>query len=201
MHISNSEIRAKARESLDGKIFGKRWLLAVLGGLIISAVLGAANYLCAGIATMLLCGPLYVGLYKFYLNISNNQEDIKVESVFDGCYNFSQNFMVGLMQSLLIFLWSLLFVIPGIVKSYSYALVYYIKAENPEMDWRQCLSESEIMMKGNKWRLFKLHFSFIGWMFFSLFTLGIGSLWVNAYMQVSTAVLYEEIKRERMYAC
>jgi uncharacterized membrane protein len=105
------------------------------------------------------------------------------------------------MQSLLIFLWSLLFVIPGIVKSYSYALVYYIKAENPEMDWRQCLSGSEIMMKGNKWRLFKLHFSFIGWMFLSLFTLGIGSLWVNAYMQVSTAVLYEEIKRERMYAC
>ena len=114
-------------------------------------------------------------------------------------YNFSQNFMVGLMHSLFIFLWSLLFFIPGIVKAYSYALVFYIKAENPEMDWRQCFDESENMMKGNKWRLYKLHLSFIGWIILSIFTLGIGALWVNAYMQTSNAVFYEEIKRERMY--
>ena len=200
MYISNSEIRAKARENLGPGIFNNTWIMAILGGLIISAVLGAANYLCAGIATMLLCGPLYVGLYKLYLKIANGDKEVKIETVFSGCYNFSQNFMVGLMYTLFIFLWSLLFVIPGIVKSYSYALVFYIKAENPDMDWRMCLDESESMMQGNKWRLFTLHLSFIGWFLLSMFTFGIGSFWVNAYLQTSTAVFYEELKRERMYA-
>ncbi len=200
MYISNSEIRARARFALGGEIFGKKWLMAVLGGLIISAILTAANYLCAGIATMLLCGPLYVGLYKFYLKIAHDDPEVRVENVLEGCYNFSQNFTLGVMHTLYIFLWSLLFIIPGIVKSYSYSLAYYIKAEHPEYDWRECLDESEMMMKGNKWRLFKLHFSFIGWMFLSLFTLGIGSLWVNAYMETSNAIFYEELKHERMYS-
>ena len=200
MYISNSEIRAKARQSLGSGIFTNTWFIAILGGLIISAILTAANYLCAGIGTMLLCGPLYVGLYKFYLRIAQGDKNVKIENVFEGCYNFSQNFMVGLMYTLFIFLWSLLLVIPGIVKSYSYALVFYIKSENPTMDWRECLDQSEKMMQGNKWRLFKLHMSFIGWILLSMLTLGIGSLWVNAYMQTATAIFYEELKREKMYA-
>lgn len=199
MNISNSEIRAKARAALGNEIFGRTWLMALLVGLIISAILGAANSLCMGLGSLLLSGPLYVGLYKTYLKIAQGDQDVKIETAFEGCYSFGPNLVLGLMHTLYIFLWTLLFIIPGIIKSYSYALAYYIKAEHPEYGWRECLNESEKMMQGNKMRLFILHLSFIGWALLSIFTFGLASLWVNAYQQTATAIFYEELKKEQLY--
>ena len=74
---------------------------------------------------------------------------------------FCMNFLVGLYT----FLWSLLFIIPGVIKSYSYAMTPYIMAENPEMTASEAITESCKIMSGNKWRLFSLQISFIGWDF------------------------------------
>ena len=196
MYSSNSNIRAKAREALGNNIFNRKWLLLVLMMAVISIVLSAANYIGCGLGTLLLSGPLYVGIYGVCLKMVRGYEDIKFESAFEGCHKFGPNLILGLMQTLIVLLWSLLFIIPGIVKSYSYALAYYIRAEHPEYDWRTCLNESERMMRGHKWRLFTLHLSFIGWIFLSFFTCGIGSIWVNAYQQMATTVFYEELKSE-----
>ena len=199
MYSSNSNIRARAREALGKNIFSRKWLMLVLMMAVTSIVLSAANYIGCGLGTLLLSGPLYVGIYGVCLKMIRGYEDIPFESAFEGCYKFGPNLILGLMQTLIVALWSLLFIIPGIVKSYSFALAYYIRADHPEYDWRTCLNESERMMKGHKWRLFTLHFSFIGWILLSILTCGIGFIWVNAYQQTATAIFYEELKSSAAY--
>lgn len=199
MYISNSEIRARARETLGTNIFDRRWFTLIGMQIVISLVLSAANYLCLGLGTLLLCGPLYVGLYKVYTQVARGDSFIKFDTVFEGCYNFGPNMSLGVMHTLKILLWSLLFIVPGIIKSHSYALAYYIKADHPEYGWRECLNESEAMMSGYKLKLFKLRLSFIGWFLLSILTLGIGMLWVDVYLQTATAIFYEELKYQREY--
>ena len=194
MYISNSEIRARARQALGNNIFSKRYLMLIGMTIAVSLILFAANYLCLGLGSLLLCGPLYVGLYKAFLKNAQGESNMTFGSLFEGCYDFGPNLGLGVMHSLLLTFWTFLFIIPGIIKSYSYALVYYIKAENPDYTWRECIAESQFLMKGYKMKLFKLHLSFIGWAILSLFTLGIGLLWLNSYIHTSTAIFYEELK-------
>ena len=100
-----------------------------------------------------------------------------------------------ILQFIYIFLWTLLLIIPGIVKSYSYSMAFYIMNDHPEYTATQCLDESRRMMNGHKLDLFCLHLSFIGWIIVSILTCGIGVLWVDPYMQLSQANFYEELKK------
>ena len=167
MKISNSEIRAKAREALGSSIFGRTWMMSLAAVAVISLIVNLASQVSCGIGTFLVTGPLYVGLHLAFLKLVRREDEMKIGSLFDGCNNFGSNMMLGVMYTVYITLWSLLFIIPGIIKSYSYSLIYYIKADHPEYGWRECLDESEKMMQGNKWRLFCLNFSFIGWIILS----------------------------------
>ena len=87
----------------------------------------------------------------------------------------------------------MLFIIPGIIASYSYAMTDYILAETPELTAKEAIERSKDMMEGNRWRLFCLEISFIGWGILSLLTLGIGSLWLTPYMEASMAAFYREV--------
>ena len=77
------------------------------------------------------------------------------------------------------------------IKSYSYQLVYYILFDNPTKDAKEIVEESEKLMNGNRWRLFCLELSFIGWSILTCFTLGIGMLWLMPYMVIAQIVFYE----------
>jgi uncharacterized membrane protein len=92
------------------------------------------------------------------------------------------------------FLWSLLFVIPGIVKAYAYSMAYYIKVDNPSWDWKTCIDESQKIMDGHKMELFLLELSFIGWWCVGLATCGIGMFWVAPYMNATRVHFYETIR-------
>lgn len=197
MRISNSEIRAKAREALGGGIFQKSWLLGLVILALVSFIFGVLGNMTCGIGTIVLTGPLYLGIHVCFLGVVRKEREMEVGSVFDGLNkNIGSNIMLGFMYTLLVMLWSLLCVIPGILKSYSYALIYYVKADHPEYDWKQCLDESERLMKGNRWQLFCLNLSFIGWSLLGALACGIGSLWVAPYIQASTAVFYNELKQQ-----
>ena len=99
------------------------------------------------------------------------------------------------MRDLYIFLWSLLFVVPGIIKTYEYRMVDYILSENPEMNYSEALALSSKMMKGNKWKAFVLDLSFIGWDILSSMTFGILDIfYVMPYKMSTNAALYEAIK-------
>lgn len=198
MKSTNYEIRAKAREALDRSIFSSSWMMSLVVVLIVSLILSAASYISCGIGTYLLTGPLNVGLSIAFLKLIRRQGKMEISTAFEGLNDFGSNLMVGLMTTVYVSLWTLLFIVPGIIKSYSYALVYYIKADHPEYGWRECLDESERLMRGNRLRLFKLQLGFIGWIIVGSLCCGIGTLWVNPYIQASVAVFYDELVAENV---
>ena len=95
-----------------------------------------------------------------------------------------------------IFLWSLLFIIPGIIKMFSYAMTTYILEDNPELSADEAIDRSRAMMKGHKFDLFWLILSFIGWFILCAFTLGIGLLWLMPYTNTTVAAFYEDVKAD-----
>ena len=215
---TSSELRADARYVLGGKIFEHSWMLAVVVCLIYSAINGAVNTFSSGfdnafsrssytsiaitlVASTLLLIPLDMGVKSYFLKLVRGKQP-NIGDTFNGLrFGYGDNVVLGLMASLLVGLWSLLFIIPGIIKAYSYAMCYYIKLDHPEYGWKDCLSESERMMKGNRWRLFCLQLSFIGWMIVGALCLGVGTLWVSAYQSTAVALFYEELKeKDQLYA-
>jgi uncharacterized membrane protein len=100
------------------------------------------------------------------------------------------------LMNFFISLWSLLLIIPGFIKFYAYALTPYILIDNPELSANQAINLSQKMMKGHKFDMFILHLSFIGWIFLSIFTFGIGLLWLLPYMMTAQAAFYQDVKKE-----
>lgn len=111
-------------------------------------------------------------------------------------------FIIQLLQVLFVTLWSLLFIIPGIVKSYAYSQAFFIykdrRNSTPEEypTSLECITESREMMKGHKLDLFVLHLSFIGWHLLEAFTLGIAALYVRPYLNTAEAVFYERLAQK-----
>jgi uncharacterized membrane protein len=101
-----------------------------------------------------------------------------------------------ILSYVLVFLWTLLFFIPGFIKTFSYAMTPYILDENPELGPSEAIHRSRLMMKGHKFDLFWLWLSFIGWGILNIFTCGIGSFWLMPYMYTSTAAFYQEVKAD-----
>lgn len=93
-------------------------------------------------------------------------------------------------------LWSLLLIIPGIVKACSYAMTPYILYDNPKLQGNAAIELSMRMMRGHKMKLCVLYLSFIGWFLLCILTLGIGFLWLKPYVQASKAAFYEDVKEE-----
>lgn len=103
-----------------------------------------------------------------------------------------------ILSSIYIFLWTLLLIIPGIIKSYSYALTPYILVEHPEMSANEAIEESMRLMDGHKFDLFYLQLSFIGWAILSILSLGLGFFWLIPYQMTAQAAFYRDIKNEAM---
>lgn len=99
-----------------------------------------------------------------------------------------------MLTSVFTFLWSLLFIIPGIIASLSYSMVYFIALDNLELSALDVIRKSKEMMRGHKGEYFVLGLSFIGWGILGIFTLGILYLWLIPYMQVTMANFYNELK-------
>ena len=187
--------RQIAWQKKDGK-WGTLALIALVYTLISAAcgALSAAIYI-GGIATILLIGPLTLGWAYVTLAVLRDKR-LDVNTLFDGFKQYGSALALTLVNSIFIFLWSLLLIVPGIIKSYSYALSYYILADNPQITQSEARKRSIEMMKGNKWRLFCLQFSFIGWWILCLLTFGILSLWVQPYQQTAVAAFYQSLLHE-----
>ena len=194
MNVTNSELRKRARQTLGGQIFSQKWLMGLAVCLVFSAIIAASSTVVPGIGSLILTGPMTFGLCLTFLYASRTKSEISFDNYFNGFKNFGQTFLLGLMQSIFIALWSLLFGIPGIVKSYSYSMAYYIMADHPEYDWNRCITESRNMMRGHKWQLFCLDFSFIGWIIVGTLCFGIGTLWVTPYQQAARTEFYRALK-------
>ncbi len=194
--MSRKEIKARAKAQLGNHIFGEKWLFALLVCLISSAISGVCNTI-TGIGTILslvVAGPLSFGVAYCFLKQTRDGEKMEIGDMFKGfTEDFKGNLVLGIMQSLFVALWSILFVIPGCVKGYAYSMAFYIKNDHPEYDWRMCLSESQRMMYGHKMELFVQDLSFIGWLFVGSLCFGVGALWVTPYMTAARTQFYDSL--------
>lgn len=144
--------------------------------------------------SIFVCNPLIVGSQKFFLNNIHEAAELKeIGSGFEKDYLNKVKIMF--MRNLFTFLWSLLLIVPGIIKSYEYRMVPYILAENGSVSQSEAFERSKKMMTGNKWKAFVFDLSYIGWQILSAITFGIvGIFYVNPYYHQGCAMLYDAIK-------
>ncbi len=166
--VPSRDIRAFARESLAGK-----WKIAAVGTLIymtittipqliLSTVLGSPA--AANLYFYLVSGAFNLGYAVFILNIFRNK-NVDYSQIFCGFERILKTVGLYLYTSLFIALWTMLFIVPGIIAAIRYSQVYYIFADNPDMPITEIVNESKRMMRTNKAKYFCLGFSFIGWIF------------------------------------
>ena len=192
--ISNKSIRAQARTVLSGNIFSRNWLMALLICLIHTFALKILDGF-AGIGTLLLFSFFAYGYACVFLPIiRGKKENVEPPAFIGGTEQIGGLIVLSLMTNLFVILWSLLFFIPGIVKSYAYAMAPYIKYDHPEYGWKRCLDESRSMMRGYKWKLFCLDLSFIGWNIVGMLCFFVGIYWVTPYNTAARVCFYNELK-------
>lgn len=184
------DFRQQAWAALKGK-----WKTAVLSTLIFTLLAYLINALpgIGSVAAIVLTGPLTLG-YVITMTKILHDEPVDVANTFDGFKNFLNSFVLYVVNALFVTLWSLLLVIPGIIKAYAYSMSYYILKDNPEMNGNDARKASIEMMRGHKWELFCLELSFIGWIILSSLTFGILLLWVKPYMETARVAFYEKLK-------
>lgn len=194
--MNRAELKAKAKEQIKGKI-GILFLITLIIGLITGvaeAVLSLIPFGIGSIVSAIIITPAFalsiVRVYQMLL-VGVTPE---VKDTFSGFDDFWSAFKVTFLVGLYTFLWSLLFIIPGIVKSYSYSMSLYILAENKGKPALECIEESKQMTDGHKMELFVLGLSFIGWMLLGAITFGIAYIWVIPYMNATFINAYESLK-------
>ena len=191
--MTRKEIKAMARLQIDGKI-GAFFLVSLVGGLVGS--IGSGFPLIGAIISLVLSSAMSLGMIHIRLHVAFERSyRPRVGDLFEGFHNFWPFLKVTLLSSLITMLWSILFIIPGIIKALAYSQAPYIIAENPNMPVMEALRLSERMMKGKKWDFFVLNLSFFGWALLSIPTLGLIMIWLDPYMQMSAVNFYNDVKR------
>ena len=207
----NSELLKEARESLTG-----RWGIAIgtflVYIIIISSLQGGGYkyqstvdsdqgfsyaysyaYSFTSLIYLIVAGPFALGIAIFSLNLARKME-ARFEQIFDGFRNFKTSFIAYLLTILFIFLWSLLLIIPGIIAALSYAMTFFIIADDESIEPMAAIDKSKKMMYGYKLQLFYLSLRFFGLALLCILTLGIGFLWLIPYTYVTMAKFYDAIK-------
>ena len=146
--------------------------------------------------SILVFNPLIVGCYRFFLQNSRGPAELnELGAGFRG--DWGNVVLVMFLKNLFLALWTMLFIIPGIVKAYAYRMVPYILKEHPELSGTQAITLSRQMMKGHKGDAFVLDLSFIGWILLSALTFGILHLfYVGPYIQATDAELYKVVRAD-----
>jgi len=212
---SNKDLMAGARMVLSGN-----WGMAVLGyvlytvlvmsfsmflfsSVLFVGIVGAASdtnpatatntmKFFAQIVELLVSGAFTVGFMGFFLGIAQDAE-ARLELLFVGFQRFWKSFGTYFFYSLFVLLWMLLFIIPGIIAAFRYAMVFFIIADDEDCGALEALGRSKEMMKGNKWKFFCLHWRFFWWGLLCMI-IPLGMLWLVPYMQTSFAKFYEDVK-------
>lgn len=228
--MSSSEIRARARQALTGKwpmavLVGL--VAALLGGVsdgislnlnlekdinelysispefaaILMGAIGVIGVFAFvfSLVMMVLGSVVRLGYCQYNLKLVDGKM-AHMGDLFSHFDRFGDAFLLRLLMLLFTFLWSLLFVIPGIIAAYKYAMAPYILLEDPNCTPLEAINRSKEMMEGHKGELFVLELSFIGWALLSVFTLGIGGLFLTPYTNAADAVFYRDLQAQERAA-
>lgn len=156
----------------------------VHGSLAIGGIMGLLHFIVGGV--------IQLGYAQYLLN-QHDRREFQFKDLFSKFDYFGAGFCQAFLRGLYTFLWSLLFVIPGIIASYRYAMTSFIMAEHSEMTASEAIRASKQMMTGHKWELFCLDFSFFGWNLLCGLTMNLGNLFLNPYTNAAHAAFYRKI--------
>lgn len=151
------------------------------------------------IIKLLIVYPIEIGKNNFFMGIREEEKTLDSLIFIYKSGQLKNTIFTMFMKGLFQFLWSLLFIIPGIIKSYEYRMIPYILSENPDISRERAFEISKKMMKGNKWNTFVLDLSFLGWQILSGITIGIlGIFYVNPYVESTNAELYAYLREDAL---
>lgn len=211
---SCKELRATARQALSDNWGTAAAIMLVY--LLISFILGIPSQVAdllkmtdnagsnlpallsgSSLVISLLFLPMQWGISTMFLDLHRGGT-ISFDGLFEGFTGgrYTRILRTYLLSYIIVCLWTLLLIIPGIMKALSYALMPFILRDEPELSAREVLAKSSAMMHGRRWHLFCLYLSFIGWILLALLTCGIGILWLTPYMQTAFAAFYEDARAE-----
>lgn len=200
MNINNSPMKVSAdfRSASLNQLRGK-WCTAILVSVVAMIICGLVSAIpyAGSVISLVIAGPLTLGIISCFIKLVR-KESFKFENIFDGFKNFTSAFILQILVTLFVFLWSLLLIVPGIIAAYRYSMAFYLLNDNPNLGAMEALELSKKIMMGNKWRLFCLHLSFIGWAILSILTCGIGFIWLTPYMTTAVTNFYESLEKPVM---
>ena len=207
MDIPSAVLKERAKATLRGTYWtfvGATLIVAIVSALIsgIAQLLGPAVGAVATIAVALFYTiPVSLGVQRMYIRTAQGC-GVNTNEIFNiyKSGNLINSILVLFLKGLFTFLWSLLFVIPGIIKGYSYLLIDYMMAENPALDQSRAFEISKQLMYGNRFKAFVVELSFIGWQLLSVLTFGIGMLFLTPYMSMTMTHFYLELKERGIHA-
>jgi uncharacterized membrane protein len=190
--MNHSELKLRAKAQLK-----TRYWYVFLMTLIVGIISGASIPLIIG---LLIMGPLTVGLAYTLLDVVENPNGSdNYELLFEPFKkSFVTSFLAIFLIGLFTFLWSLLLIIPGIIKALAYSMTPYIIAENPSIDPMEAISKSQSLMKGHKLDLFILYLSFIGWYLLGIITFGLALIFIIPYVETTVANFYVELRGKKV---
>lgn len=156
------------------------------GGIIIqvTSILNLVHFILGGV--------IQLGYAQYLLN-QHDRREFQLNDLFSKFDYFGAGFCQAFLRNLYVFLWGLLFIVPGIIAGYRYAMTPFIMAEHPQLTASEAIRASKKMMRGNKWALFCLDFSFFGWILLCALSLNIGNLWLNPYRNAAYAAFYRRV--------
>jgi len=212
---TRQELKERAKDQLGRKLFGDRWLNMLLVFLILELILGIVSgstpydfksgisyfritfSTILSVAALIVTGPLKYGAVRVAVTSARKNEKANLNNLFVGFKEcLGDAIILRIMTSIFVFLWTLLLIIPGIIKSYAYSMAIYVQQDQPNKDWSYCLNRSKELTKGHKWDLFVLDLSFIGWYIVGFLCLFVGTLWVRPYYEMTKANFYLELIKD-----
>lgn len=218
--MNASELRLKARQSLTGNYWPAvlvAFVASIFGALLVNGGIFSINieerfsevfgnlpaivkwYLAivgstAGVLSLvnlILGGVIQLG-YASYLLKQHDREICETKELFSKFDYFGPGFLQLLLRNIFTALWSILLVIPGIIKSLGYSMTPFLMVENPNLTAKEAIKLSQEKMMGHKWELFCMSLSFIGWSILATLTGGIGYIFLNPYMNAAYAAFYRD---------
>lgn len=192
---TSGELKDIAISALEGK-WGQAVGLTFVIGVLESAASGLSYIPMVGVVFPLLAMPLTFGFAVAFLNNLRGGE-ARFETLFAGYKDFGRVFLTLLIMGIYTFLWSLLLVVPGVIKAISYTMTPFVLNDNPELSYDAAISKSSHLMQGHKMEYFVFVLSFAGWFVLSILTMFIGFLWLAPYFQTAKAAFYHELLAEQ----
>ena len=194
--MTRAELKNEAKEQIKGKI-GILFLIFLIIAMI---EVGSSFVPVIGWFAAIIIVPAFeMSVCMIFLNLSKG-EDVSVGDAFKGFNITGKAVWLYILTILFTFLWSLLFIIPGIIKTFSYSMAPFILADNPNLTSSEALSESIKIMNGHKFDLFVLQLSFFLWYILGAITFGIAYIYVVPYFEATMTNFYNEIKDKKIEA-